>query len=191
MMTIVLDVEFTGLSFARNTDKDLGDLAGIYTTNHKHLSLKRSRDSNNMFAEWTPIAKMMKYETFETAEDSSQVIVGNVFIGVSLMILAAFLTILFYWAYNKEKHLFITLLCGLFFLYTIKVVILVASLRDKINKTVFRLYIGSTAFMSLFSLFLLVFFAVKTSKRLGSSTSSPAPYYSPAPIVKEDPFTSP
>lgn len=141
-----------------------------------------------MFAEWTPIAKMMKYETFETENESSQVIVGNVFIGVALMILAAVITILFYWAYNKEKHLFITLLCGLVFLYTVKMVILVASVRNKINKNVFRLYIGSTAFMSLFALFLLVFFAVKTAKRLGSSTSSSTNYYNPAPVMKNDSF---
>lgn len=146
-----------------------------------------------MFAEWIPIAKMMKYETFETEADSSQAIVGNVFIGVSLMILATFITILFVWAYNKEKHLFITFLCGLVFLYTVKVIILVASLREKINKNVFRLYIGSTAFMSLFSLLLLVFFAVKTSKRLNGTgvSSNPTPnYYNPAPVVKDDPYAA-
>jgi vacuolar-type H+-ATPase subunit I/STV1 len=143
-----------------------------------------------MFAEWTPIAKMMKYETFETQVESSQVIVGNVFIGVALMIMAACITILFYWAYNKEKHLFITLLCGLMFLYTVKVIILVASMRDKINKNVFRLYIGSTAFMSLLSLFLLIFFAVKTSKRLNASSSPVAPYYNPAPIARDDAYNA-
>lgn len=146
-----------------------------------------------MFAEWIPIAKMMKYETFETEADSSQAIVGNVFIGVSLMILATFITILFVWAYNKEKHLFITLLCGLVFLYTVKVIILVASLREKINKNVFRLYIGSTAFMSLFSLLLLIFFAVKTSKRLngtGISSNPTTNYYNPTPVVKDDPYAA-
>lgn len=143
-----------------------------------------------MFAEWIPIAKMLKYETFETAEDSSQTIVGNVFIGVALMILAAIITIVFVWAYNKEKHLFITFLCGLVFLYTIKVVILVASMRDKINKNVFKLYIGSTAFMSLFSLILTIFFAIKTSKRLNGSASSTNNYYNPTPVVKDDPYAA-
>ena len=143
-----------------------------------------------MFAEWTPIAKMMKYETFESQPESAQVIVGNVFIGIALMILAACITILFYWAYNKEKHLFIALLCGLVFLYSIEIIILVATMRDKINKNVFRLYIGSTAFMSLLSLFLLVFFAIKASKRLrSSSVSSPSPYYAtPSPMPRDDGF---
>lgn len=144
----------------------------------------------NVFAEWTPIAKMMKYETFEAEMDSAQVIVGNVFIGVALMIMAACITILFYWAYNKEKHLFITLLCGLMFLYAVKVIILVASMRNKINKNVFRIYIGSTAFMSLLSLFLLIFFAIKTSKRLNASAPSPAPYYNPAPVARDDGFNA-
>jgi drug/metabolite transporter (DMT)-like permease len=124
-----------------------------------------------MFAEWIPIAKMTTYETFKDA-DTHQSVVGNVFIGVALMVSAAMLTLLFYWAYQKEKHLFFAIFAGIVFLYTVKVIILVATLREKINMNIFRLYIGSTAFMSFMSLLLMIYFAVKASQRLKSSSSS-------------------
>lgn len=130
-----------------------------------------------MFAEWIPIAKMTKFETFKDTPETTQVVVGNVFIGIALMVLAAIFTFMFYWAYQKDKHLFITILCAVVFLYTIKVIILVASLRDKVNLTVFRLYVGSTAFMSIMALIMMVYFAIKTSSRLNSSSSSSSSSY--------------
>lgn len=135
----------------------------------------------NTFAEWIPITKKKYVETFETDGVSTQKMVGNVFIGISLMILAAILTMIFYWSYQKEKHLFITILCGLVFLYTIKMVILVATLREKLNSVVFRLYMGSTVFMSLMSLLMMIYFGVKTAQRLRGSSSS-LPSYIPPPV---------
>jgi ABC-type transport system involved in cytochrome c biogenesis permease subunit len=133
----------------------------------------------NQLAEWIPIVKMTKYETFESANPSTQTVVGNVFIGVSLMILATVFTLIFYWAYQKEKHLFVAILCGVVFLYAIEVVILVATLRDKLNRTVFKLYMGSTVFIAFMMLILIVFFSIKASQRLRSSSSSP---YVPPPV---------
>lgn len=133
------------------------------------------------FAEWIPIVKQNTYETFETAgQPNAQTMVGNVFIGIALMILATLLTVLFYWSFQKEKYLFITILCAVVFLYTIKMVILVAILRDKLNSIVFRLYMGSTAFMSLMTLMMMIYFAVKTSQRLRGTSSSSS--YIPPPV---------
>lgn len=128
-----------------------------------------------MVSTWIPIVSKRTYEPF-VDESQTQSIVGNVFIGVGLMILATILTVVFYWSYNKEKLLFITILCVVVFIFSVKMIILVAALRTKMNPIIFRLYMGSTTFMSMMSLILIIYFAVKTSQRLrGSSSSSYIP----------------
>jgi vacuolar-type H+-ATPase subunit I/STV1 len=128
--------------------------------------------------EWEPIVKKPVLEPFRT-EIESQSIVGAVFTGIGLMALAAFLSILFYWTYQKDKTLFIAIFSALMFLFAVKMVILVAVLRNKLNAIVFRIYMGSTVFASLLCAFNLVFFSIKASQRLGSSSSSSVPSYAP------------
>jgi uncharacterized membrane protein len=126
---------------------------------------------------WEPIAKKMTFEAFDGVpkKDEPSTIVGNVFTGVGLMIAATVLTIGFYMAYQREKLLFIAILCVVVFLYSIKVVILVAALRAKMNPMVFRIYMGSTVFMALMSMILMILFSIKASQRMRGSFRSSQP----------------
>lgn len=134
--------------------------------------------------EWEPIVKKQTLEPFYVEEAQSKSIVGSVFIGIGLMILASFIAMLFYWAYLKEKMLFIALFSALIFLFAMKMVILVAVIRHKLNPTVFKVYMGSTVFVAFFSLFNIIFFSIKSYQRTSSassSSSSSSTYYAPAP----------
>ncbi len=105
-------------------------------------------------------------ETFVSEEDTKR-IVSQVFIAVGLMIAAMFLAFLLSWAYNKEKTLFITVYAMISLLFSALVISLVAVLRDKIdNMKIFYTLVGSTAFMSLFNVVMIIVFAVIASKRL-------------------------
>ena len=129
-----------------------------------------------MFQAWQPLVDPSKKEQF-VSEEESRSIVGGVFIGVGLMIFASILALLFYWTYNKEKTLFIAVFSGFVFLFSIKMVILVAAIRAKLRDFVFKMYIGSTVFMSLTCLFLMIFFSIKASKKMSERSSlSSAPY---------------
>lgn len=122
--------------------------------------------------EWEPIVKQTVLEPFVEDEKQSQTIVGNVFIGMGLMVMAAFLALLFYWSYEKNRSLFIALFSGLVFLFSVKMVILVAVVRKKLNNIIFKLYMGSTVFMSFVSMFSLIYFSIRASRSSSSSSSS-------------------
>lgn len=108
-------------------------------------------------------------------EKQSQKIVGSVFIGVAIMILAAILAIMFYWSYNKDKTLFISIFSVVMFLFSIMMLILVAVMRSKMNANVFKLYIGTTVFNSFMTIMIAIYFGIKASKRI-SEASSPSSY---------------
>lgn len=135
--------------------------------------------------EWIPLVqqkdnKNALMEHF-VEEKQSQSIVGAVFTGIGLMVLASFIAIVFYWTYETDKTLFIAVLSGITFVFSVKMIILVAVLRRKLNPIVFRVYMGSTIFMAVLSIFNIVFFSIKASQRLGSSSSSSSSYM-PAPV---------
>lgn len=132
--------------------------------------------------EWEPLLKQATLEPF-VDEQQSQSIVGAVFTSIGLMVAAGLLAMLFYWSYGLEKTLFIAIFSGLMFLFAIKMLVLVVVLRKKLNTVVFRIYVGSTVFVSILTLFNIIFFSIRASQRLrGSSSSSsyaPAPAYGP------------
>jgi vacuolar-type H+-ATPase subunit I/STV1 len=126
---------------------------------------------------WKSIVSKQTLEPY-VSEGQSQSIVGSVFIGIGTMVFATAVTLMFYWAYQQDKTLFIAILCGLVFLYSIKMLILVSVLRNKLNPIVFKFYIGSTIFMSILTLILIVYFAIKASQRMRGPSSS----YVPPPV---------
>ena len=97
-------------------------------------------------------------------------VVGSIFIGISLMTLAMLLTWLFIWGYNKDRSLFIAIFAALIFAYSIKVLVYVIILRTKVSVPVFRVYLGSAIFMIFTSIVMIVFFSIKASRKLKSST---------------------
>jgi uncharacterized membrane protein len=103
------------------------------------------------------------------ADANTQTIVGNVFIGISIMILAMCLTWLFYWSYMRERTLFIAILSGVMMLFAIEMLILVVMLRSQVSQLLFTFYMGSTAFATFMCLILVIFFSFKASQRLRGS----------------------
>lgn len=135
--------------------------------------------------EWEPIVSKQILEPF-VEEKESQSIVGAVFTGIGLMVLATFVALMFYWAYLKEKTLFIAVFSVLILLFAIKMMILVIVIRKKLNPIVFKVYMGSTAFMTLFAIFNIIFFSIKASQRLRSPSSSSSYIAPPAYMPSND-----
>lgn len=132
--------------------------------------------------EWEPIVSKQILEPF-VEEKESQSIVGSVFTGIGLMLLATFVALMFYWAYLKEKTLFVAVFSVLILMFSVKMLILVVVIRKKLNPIVFKVYMGSTAFMTLFAIFNIVFFSIKASQRLSSSSSSSSSYIAPPAYI--------
>lgn len=119
-------------------------------------------------------------ESFVT-EDDSKAIVANVFISVGLMIAAMIITGIFYWSFNKNPLLFISILCAIMFFYTIKVIIIAALMREQFkSKMMFMILMGGTVFMSLLSLILTIMFGIKASQ--GGRSSSASNYNIPSNV---------
>lgn len=115
------------------------------------------------------------------SETQTKTILGDVFKTVGLMIVAAFFMWFFYWAYAKEKQLFMAILSGLLFLYTLTVVSVTVTYRAKFSSPMFAFLMGSSAFVAFMTLISTIFFSVRASQRLrGASGSSSGAYDAPA-----------
>lgn len=108
--------------------------------------------------------------------------VGNVFISVSLMILAMILSVLFYWAYQRSEFLFFLVFVAIIFFYTVAHVGLFAALRHKLRPVVFRMYMGAGVFVSFMCMLVAIFLAIQYRKSSGSSSSA-ADAYVPPPVA--------
>ena len=140
---------------------------------------------------WIPLVNKMgsggstdiPFEGFVTAstttEAQTRTIVGSIFVATGMMIFSSIFALLFYWSYQKEKTLFIAILNGVIFIFTLKMLILVAVMRSKLNPTVFKIYMGSTVFIAFMTLFMIIYFTIKAIQRIRSSTSSSSSYVSP------------
>ena len=116
-------------------------------------------------------------ESFVT-ETQTKSIVSQVFITISLMILAAVIMWLFYWSYAKEKLLFMAILSGLMFIYTVIVIGVTVSYRAKLSTPTFTFLMGASAFMSFTTVISVIFFSVRASQRLKSASGSSSSSYS-------------
>jgi CDP-diglyceride synthetase len=109
-------------------------------------------------------------ESFVT-ETQTKSIVSQVFITISLMILAAIIMWLFYWSYAKEKLLFMAILSGLMFIYTVIVIGVTVSYRAKLSTPTFTFLMGASAFMAFMTMISVIFFSVRASQRLKGADS--------------------
>lgn len=110
-------------------------------------------------------------EPFVT-ETQTKTIVGEVFMTIGMMLVAAVFMWLFYWSYAKEKLLFMAILSGLMLLYTLTVIGIAVSYRVKLSTMTFTYLVGASAFIGFTTLVCTVFFAVRASQRLRASESS-------------------
>lgn len=131
--------------------------------------LKPKKDDSDVEENFDLLPKPKRVEHF-VSEDDTKRIMSQVFMATGLMIAAMFLAFLLSWAYNKEKTLFIAMYAVISLLFSALVITLVSILRDKIeDMKIFYTLVGSTAFMSLFNIVMIIVFAVIASKRLRRS----------------------
>lgn len=112
---------------------------------------------------------MDKSEPFVTGNEGT--IIKNVFIGIGMAILGTTFGLALYWAYNKEKTLFIVFLSVILFFYALMQMVYTLVKKDTLNDTEFRWSIGAAVFMEILSLILIILFSIVASNRLRRSDS--------------------
>jgi ABC-type multidrug transport system fused ATPase/permease subunit len=133
-----------------------------------------------MPSEFEPILKQKLSNTNGieqfVSESESTSIVGSIFMGIGLMVLAMLITWLFLWSYQKEKLLFIVVLSVVVFLYSVEMVAFIALQRGKLSPLMFRIFMGSSVMISIMCIILIIVFSIKASQRLrGRSSYVPGP----------------
>lgn len=102
-------------------------------------------------------------------EDETKKSVANIFISVGLMILALLIGGLLFWAYRKERALMIVILCALIFIYSLVIMTLGIVQRNKLDKGYFLSIVGSSIFVTVMMLILIIMFSIIASRRLNKS----------------------
>lgn len=107
-------------------------------------------------------------EGFISDSDSKQN-VSSIFASIGLMVFAILIAILFFWAYRKERSLFIVALSVVILIYTIMMTILIVLQRKNIENVYFTMGIGATSFIGVMSILLIITFSIVASRRLNKS----------------------
>lgn len=107
-------------------------------------------------------------EHFVSEEDTKQS-VANIFLSVGLMIVALFIGGLLFWAYRKERSLMIVVLSIFVFIYAILMMTLGIIQRKNMDKGYFLSIVGSSIFMSVMMLILIIVFSIVASRRMSKS----------------------
>jgi hypothetical protein len=100
-------------------------------------------------------------ETFVSEKDTKSII-SSTFINISLIILGMVLGGLLYWSYIKTDKLYITLLSGILFGYTLMMIIFIAMIRAKLTENEFKIYMSASIFMAILTLAIFVIFLIRT-----------------------------
>ena len=106
--------------------------------------------------------KPKKNEAF-VDEPSAQSIVGTIYVVIGCMLLSVTLTVLMYWAYNKNVNLFAGILWTLVLLYAAGNVTFIGLSKERLQPFAFRFFIALHSVMGILSMGLLVFYFVKGS----------------------------
>lgn len=147
-----------------------------------------------------PIAEAYRKETRETFADEedkeakTRTSIIRIFISVGLMALAIVLGFIFLWAYRKEKTLMVVVLSVVVFIYSLLIMVFVLVQRGNLDYVYFNLFMGSSAFMVIMMILLIVIFSIIASRRLNAgSGDSRGDYYSrpAAPTFTPSPAVSP
>jgi len=132
--------------------------------------------NNNIPATWVPISSLQAInENFVSGSDTTNV-VENIFIVLGAVVIAIILTILFYVSYHKNKNLFISLLMGIIFLYSLMNIIGIIVIRSSLNTTFFKVYLGAGTVIGFITVILLIIFSVIASKEINRGSRDSAAY---------------
>lgn len=104
-------------------------------------------------------------EDFVSGSEASD-IVTNVFVIVGSVLISVIVTFVFYTSYNTNKKLFIALLSGVVFLYSLMNIIGLIVIRSSLNNTYFKVFLGSGIIMGALSIVVAILFSVIASREM-------------------------
>ena len=145
---------------------------------------------------WIPIVGNQRIEPFVSeyfmsSKDQTVSIVTTIFTIIACMIIAAFLGIVFYWSYHREVTLFIAILCSVTLAYSIMNVIYFSVKSDQIEQTPLRIYLGSSIFVAILNIVLIIYFSVVAREKMrGSGSDSGSGYAPPSSMHTESSSSS-
>lgn len=120
----------------------------------------------NIPAVWTPIVSHLEMnEDFVSGSETSD-IVTNVFIIVGAVLVSVIVTFVFYTSYNTNKKLFISLLSGIVFLYSLMNIIGLIVVRNSITTTYFKVFLGAGIIMGALAIVVAILFSVIASREM-------------------------
>ena len=102
-------------------------------------------------------------EQFITSDEKATMV--NVLVGVGLMTLAIIVSLIFAWAYNTDRALFIVVLGIVMFAFSVNMLIYMALIRKNMSKAALNYYLGITAFMSFVNLLIVILFTTIYMRR--------------------------
>lgn len=90
----------------------------------------------------------------------------TVFVGVGLMLLGIVSTILFVWAYSRDKMLFIAALSLLMFAFAANVLVYFAAFnRQRMGDAAYKYYVGLSSFVAFATLINAIIFGTQYMRR--------------------------
>lgn len=120
----------------------------------------------NIPALWTPIVSHLEMnEDFVSGSETTD-IVTNVFIIVGAVLVSVMVTFVFYTSYNTNKKLFISLLSGVVFLYSLMNIIGLIVVRNSITSTYFKVFLGAGIIMASLAIVVAILFSVIASREM-------------------------
>jgi len=114
---------------------------------------------------------------------SAKTNVVNIFVGISLMVLAAIIALLFYISIRRDLLLFIAVFAGMMMLFGALVIGIVAQERLQYKEWSFRLMMGSSVIVTLIALGTCIVASILHVRKMRMSASSynpPVRNYPPA-----------
>ena len=123
-------------------------------------------------------------------ESQSKQAIGNTFITLSFVFLGMILATLLLWSYKKTDTLFISIFSLMVLAYAVMMVIFISVIRDKLSINQFKIFMTTSIFMSICSLFLFVYFVIKAvqffkrSNIVTTSYQQRTPPYVPTNLVR-------
>jgi membrane protease YdiL (CAAX protease family) len=108
--------------------------------------------------------------------DESMSIMTNIFVSAGVMILAMILTWLFIWSYQKDYHLFISIIALVAFLFALENIIIILVNMSKYEEVSFKISMGSNVLSGIMFLIISIFFFIRffqTRRQVSSSSYIP------------------
>lgn len=124
-----------------------------------------------MTADFDPILKQKQIEQFVSSSQSTTIAV-NIFVSAGLMIFAMLVTWMMIWSYQKDKFLFIAIICFISILFCLEIIIIMLINMSRYDEVTFKLTMGSSVMMGLIYFILLIIFVVRYFQAQRANTTS-------------------